>query len=512
MSNPTKSIALRGGQLLRMSVACGKCAHCVTRKRDEYSFRTYWHTYDTINNGGYVLFDTLTYSDKYLPRLFDFINPDDYVGYNLENHSCFNRVHYKLFFKRLRRRIQSQFGLTDAITYFLSTEYGDDDRYTHRPHYHFLIFVKFKCIHPLWLSRIIAQCWQYGRTDGIVYKPLKYVARHVYGYDLGFGLNTETHILRAVTHYVAKYINKSIKFQNVIDKRISTMELALIKDDDSSEKIKNVLSQISMFHQHSQGYGLSYLKYLGDEEKQALKHDMCLLPDKVKIVKSLPLPTYYMRKLYYECIKVGDKRLWQLTEFGKQHKINSYISNIKKQVESYENLYLTLSPVQKSELNRLLGTRTFYDLVIYNTFYCGRLRHHTACNYYTHITNLELSEQEELYTSWLDVILHSFDNNSLDKTTCAVCDDFKDVFVNNYIGDVITDVDAEYPFFKMDKKEFISLYTFNQNSDPRFKNFDVLNDFINCCRREINKNQQSTYDNKVELAEKLKQFTHVKFN
>ena len=228
--SPTKAIALRGGQVLKQTVRCGKCAHCQTRLRDEYSFRTYWHTKDTIDNGGYVLFDTLTYDEENLPHISDFV---DIKKYGIKDFSCFNRQHYKLFFKRLRRKIEKTYGLVRAISYFFSTEYGEDDRYTHRPHYHILIFVKRWEIDPIWLSYAIAECWQYGRTDGLKYQPLKHVAEHVYGCNLGFGENTDTFVLRAVTHYLSKYITKNNLFQKNINERINIIEHQLPPDDET---------------------------------------------------------------------------------------------------------------------------------------------------------------------------------------------------------------------------------------------------------------------------------------
>lgn len=504
--SPSRVISLRGGQQLKLNVSCGHCAHCLIRKRDEYSFRTYWHTKECIDNGGYVYFFTLTYDNKHLPKLSHFI---DIKEYNVADFSCFNREHYKLFFKRLRRRFDRKYPDV-KFTYFLSTEYGDDDRFTHRPHYHILLFVNNKKLHPFFLSRIINLCWQYGRTDGLPYKKPSYVAKHVYGYDLGYGGdNTDTWILRAVTHYVAKYINKSIKFQSELDKRISQIEFALIKRDDCVDIIKSLKSCISMFHMQSQRYGLGYLSYLGNKERVLLEFDKCCLPDKNKVVKELPLPMYYMRKLYYEVVKKDDKRYWHLTEFGKQHKIKRLFNNISNQVERYESLYLSLSPDKKSHVTYLLNGRSLYDLVLYNTFYRGRLRSHTSYNLYFSQAEHELYETEELDMSWIDVINHSYDSLLYHVTSCAYVDDFKDVYVTNYISDY---VDPCIPFFKIDRNEFIDKYTFNQTSSLRFKDFDVLNDFFDRCVRSMNSNAQSTYDNKVELSEKLKHFTNLTFN
>ena len=491
-----------------MSVSCGKCAHCKTRKRDEYSFRTYWHTKQTIDNGGYVLFDTLTYDNDNLPHISDFV---DINKYGIKDHSCFNREHYKLFFKRLRRRIQYTYGLTEAITYFFSTEYGEDDRYTHRPHYHILLFVKNKVINPVWLSYTISECWEYGRTDGLNFKPLSYVAKHIYGYDLGFGSNNEAYTLRAVTHYVAKYIMKNNLFQYQLVKRLKLIDSKLPPDDDTT--LPMLKRQIDMFHQQSQGFGLGYLDYLTEREIEALKTDEGLLPDKDKVIKSVPLPMYYLRKLYYDNIKLQDgRRVWVLNENGINHKTTNLLIQINKNVEQIKTLLANVTQEQTSHFNRLLSGREIFDYVVYNVLYRGRLRHYNAINFYNGYSQDSLCESEQLDTmQWQSTIHNCYFNNTIDSCECAFVNDDKNVIISNYYGDdIFPSLDPYLPYINIDVKDFVHRYTFNQNSDPKFKNFDVLTEYINYLKREKNKYQQSTYDTKIAIADRLKTVTKIK--
>ena len=84
--NPTKKIARSGGQKLMLEVQCNKCAECVLAKRAEWNFRSYQELQNTLRNGGFVYFDTLTYSNEHLPMLSDYI---DIIQYGLKIHSCF---------------------------------------------------------------------------------------------------------------------------------------------------------------------------------------------------------------------------------------------------------------------------------------------------------------------------------------------------------------------------------------------------------------------------------------
>lgn len=503
--NPTKRIAICGGVSLRNTVACGKCAHCLTRKRDEYSFRTYWHTKDTLDKGGYVIFDTLTYSNKYLPHISDHvkITKEDKRLYGLTNFSCFSREHYKLFFKRLRKAIFHRYGLNDVISYFLTTEYGDDDRYTHRPHYHVLIFVKTNRIHPLWLSRRINSCWQYGRTDGIVYKPLKYVAKHIYGYDLGFGDNSQDFVLRAVTHYVAKYITKSCEFTKELDNRFSALYLKLSHEENIEEKLKTLRRYIDLFHMQSKGYGLGYLNYLDEAKLYALKEDTCLIPDQSKVTKSLPLPMYYIRKLYYNCIKVDDKYVWRLNENGINHKIDSYFPKLRKLNNYYEDLFANCTPQQKSYIVDLLNGRSLLDYSIYLLFYRGKLRDYRSVNYFTSYCDMDLNSDEHLDT-WLLKFIKNNKDIHLPTTEIMSVDDDNNVHISHYYGDTITELDPVTPYSIVAKRDFCKLYTFNEKSSPKFKDFDLLTQCFDKIIQYNNRFQQSDYEYKRDLNERIK--------
>ena len=375
--NPTKRISRYGGQKLKLTVKCNHCAECQNSKRDEYSFRTYWHTKETIKNGGYVLFDTLTYSEDYVPHISDVF---DIKKYGVSDFTCFNLNHYKEFFKRLRSAIEYNYGVNKSISYLFCSEYGENDDYTHRPHYHFLLFVKYKFIDPVWLSQTISSCWQYGRTDGVLYKDsFKDFAYHVYGYDLGFGNNTETFVLRAVSQYVSKYILKNSKFQSELNKRIDK----IIEQCDDADIIESSVKHIKMFHRISQGYGIGYLNNLTERDIELMKTDECSLPDEQKIIKKLPLPMYYIRKLYYECVvSTTGNKCWQLTEHGISHMAEKRLLQVNKLETNIKDLLQNATEEQRTYFYSFLQDRTITDYCIYMTYYDGRLRSHYSFDLY----------------------------------------------------------------------------------------------------------------------------------
>lgn len=103
---------------LVIKVKCGKCGVCLYQKGKEFSTRVYC---ESLYSCSQTVFLTLTYNDWSLPIL------------------GVSKRHVQLFMKRLRARIKDEFG-SDNIRYYAVPEYGEDDRYTMRPHYHLLIW------------------------------------------------------------------------------------------------------------------------------------------------------------------------------------------------------------------------------------------------------------------------------------------------------------------------------------------------------------------------------------
>ena len=216
LTNPSKTISMSGGQLFQMEVPCGKCAECLERRKNDWYFRTYYEAKSTFDNGGYVYFDTLTYASEHLPHINDYLK-EEYQFPESENVSCFNLEHYRLFFVRLRRYLTYHgFDVAHNLKYFLTSEYGDDDRYTHRPHYHVLFFVTDPSLEPLDLSRAVNACWQMGRTDGIDWHPYSYVKEHIFGYKY----NCDRVHMQMVCNYVSKYVAKDSVFSSTIQGKL----------------------------------------------------------------------------------------------------------------------------------------------------------------------------------------------------------------------------------------------------------------------------------------------------
>lgn len=307
--NPSKYVSLRFRERYLLQVPCGHCAQCATNKSNEWYFRSYHQTLDCLNNGGYVLFDTLTYRNSDLPHISDFVSVPDGCDY-----PCFNSRHIQLFNKKLRKRCSK---LGSCYKFFLTSEYGTSEHHSHRPHYHILIYSDGK-IEPLLLSRYIAECWSFGRTDGIPYKTSYYVRNNVFTSDK-FADSLRT------CRYVSKYIQKSCKFQSEVNKRLDKIMLSIADkmidgwlDSPHAKRVRMKYSRlINQFHRQSKEYGASFMYSFDISDFDSISN--ISMPDCDKVHFSIPLPQYYKRKFFYDVVKIDGNDTWIPNELGMKY-------------------------------------------------------------------------------------------------------------------------------------------------------------------------------------------------
>lgn len=497
--NPTKKINPTGGQQLLLSVGCGHCAECITLKRNEWYFRTYYQVQDTLKNGGYIYFDTLTYRDSDLPHLSS-VTGMDFSSVGVKDFVCFDFTHIRNFFKNLRRQLSYKYGKVD-FKYFVTSEYGTDDRYTHRPHYHVMFYVYSK-IHPFVFSEYVSKCWPYGRTDGIRYHSNKYISEHTYGYDLGFGINTDFKIISSLCMYVSKYVTKDSTFTKTLNKRKRL--LSQVVDDD--EVIKELFRSIDMFHRQSQGFGLGYLSTLQESDIDAFALDsMVRMPDTKKVVMSIPLPMYYKRKLFYRTVKTDDDtRAWVLNERGQEYMKKRLLANVDTTFDRYNGIYINMPHESKSYVNKLLNGRTLKDFVSYKVLYKGRVRANNNYSGYQNFNKFMINEEYNLLR-WLPNIIKSCLCQCNDFFTFGVED--KHVKIPRIRQLSFFDTDLECDVYTLDS--FINQFCFHERSDYWFYDFDKLDAYFDSYSTYNNDIKQQTFDYKEDLKKRLKIIGYV---
>ena len=99
----------------RHEVPCGKCVNCLSKNRQDWSFRLK----KELKASSSAIFLTLTYLDEFLPM-------------SKTGKPEVSKIDVQLFLKRLRRRCPGV-----KVRYYLVSEYGPE---TKRPHYHGIFF------------------------------------------------------------------------------------------------------------------------------------------------------------------------------------------------------------------------------------------------------------------------------------------------------------------------------------------------------------------------------------
>lgn len=321
-------------------VPCGKCYECRKQKTFDLMIRSYYDESD------YVIFDTLSYSEKNVPWLKNEIMQELNNQYELkfQNVRIIKYEDYQKFMKRLRKNMKKNYKDVE-LKYICSAEYGHDDNYiddygkmrkgTNRPHFHLIIFVKGNIL-PVVLSKMIKQNWKLGKTDGVEDKGLLYFNCNRLFKDYLAKKN--------VVGYLCKYVTKTNSYQaklNEILKKIENQIYNQIFGTDKLEEKKNdvkkILKKYNQFVRWSQGLGKEYLVDSSNIKQFMSKNYIQIRTDLKN--KKYSLPLYYNRKLFKKYVKEYDE--YQLTELGKEYelkKLNNILENNKKKLKLYTDL------------------------------------------------------------------------------------------------------------------------------------------------------------------------------
>lgn len=372
IKNNGKYITENTGYQYYIWVNCGHCEECIKAKQMEWNLRTYYQCKECLNEKGntYLYFDTLTYNNENLPRITNYIKTN-------KNFSCFNYRDIRQFYEKLRQDLKLK--KDDKIKYFITSEYGD---IRHRPHYHILLFVYDENIDGLRLSKAVANAWNKGRTDGIPYKSKQYVLTH----------NIIKEMNLDCIRYVAKYVNKSQIFMDIINKRWKKLEKYYEKTKFDKLEIKRIRKQYyrltTPFHRQSRNFGIEALRErnINDIIRNPI---LWYNDDTISITKKVHLPMYYYRKIFAKQIKYNGKRIWINTEDGIRYKQEQEEKLIERTTDKILD--------QATNNNTQLTNEQAIDLAIYILFKRGRLAgkqdykaHHTEATIYNYNTNKDL--------------------------------------------------------------------------------------------------------------------------
>lgn len=383
-------------QRLLLSHPCGKCAECKQMKRNEWYMRNYWQARQVFDNGLYMVFETLTFDDEFLPRVSQFFKLDK----GETDFSCVDKEGVQKFLKRLRRNLEKVYGKGSVVfKYFIVSEYGHDDTYvddyghtrqgTVRPHYHCIFYVLRapSGLTPDVFVQMVHYAWAQGNTDN--YKTFKVRSPHfgkcfannVFGKYSNRSAELD---LRRITNYVSKYVMKNDDYDALLGARAARVARTLVKDSEKEaykEAFKQVKKKIGLFHLQSAHFGEYLLSdaVLDDDVLAEIESEgTVMMKDEQKVVVHVPLPMYYIRKLFYryrtEKQSDGTYRVqWYLNDYGKRQMKGLTYRKIERLAKKYADYYANMDSAMREQVDTLLGDRTFHDLATYVLVYRGRI-------------------------------------------------------------------------------------------------------------------------------------------
>lgn len=353
-------------------VDCNNCPECFRKRRNHYMLRNHFETLATLQKGGFVLLDTLTYMDdtidyqlvwsKYSPvslphlnyigqhrfvknlsrtrkivsretgvikefdfRLFSNTKMSDSHAEYLYRVNLFNYDHIKCFWKRLRSDIERGIGVSvkDSLRYFAVPEFG---RKKGRPHWHIALYCTIPDVTPDLLKRYVNLAWRGIPINSCYYEGwdnLTDAQRDERNFSVWSSVdNGATDLYSSVEHNTIKDI-KSVKHIRYVTKYV-------LKDSSVETELCRLFgvrfpSQLPYeLHQYircSVGFG-SFERcsdsvvlpenlrlstyYHPDVEKITLPYDSSDGQKHSKLVDEYPLTQYYMRRKYYDSIKLPD--------------------------------------------------------------------------------------------------------------------------------------------------------------------------------------------------------------
>lgn len=371
IKNPSEYVNLRA-TAYTYTVPCGHCVECHQDKVNGYVLRAHTEFLNASAKGGYFLFDTLTYSNEFLPTVFGL--------------PCFSHRDISLFKKRVENDLVARgFGRENSVKFFVTSEFGGD---FHRPHYHIAFFVYNPEITPMILDEIINKNWRFfDREKGkLPFDPF-WRMKHGKNCDLGIGFTdiespgarvfrcppgvdttvSAQNVIGYITGYTVKEDDYRWYHNNVLEalrKCCGKTDAVKLRADGKSlrravyqdidvnmflyeaakypvlaeylDNFKDISSadyalqravimksDIEPFIQSSLEFGSSLMDGVKDDEKALADFfDSVQVPDQLKGKKSIRTPQYYKKKLFYDhfnekLVKVGKGFEWRSTEDAK---------------------------------------------------------------------------------------------------------------------------------------------------------------------------------------------------
>lgn len=370
------------GYRFRVNCKCGKCVECEQEKAQDFVTRFHYDATYTIQKGGYVYVDTLTYNDRHLPKHFGiahFCNADvKRFKSNLEKKTIEFILKYKGLSRATKNYNEAKALYRADCKVLLIEEYGGD---YHRPHLHLVIFNRIPEVNSIMLERCVMESWidsKGKRLGGIEARPA--VEKELKS-SIGTGV------------YLSNYLSKRDDYYEVIGQKRKHLVEKFGKDSLTVKKFdKLYATEFKPRNIFYQGFGSKLESFYKAED--LLVSNKITIPDSIKVLKEVRIPEYTVRRVFKERIKREDgtyAERW--TETGieyiqawEKQKFDGVVRFYRRLIDNYDSYAsfirkdddLSYEDVEKSVKERvesLLAGRPLEKFVEYILYYKDRFSH-----------------------------------------------------------------------------------------------------------------------------------------
>lgn len=383
-----------------VSVPCNSCEECIKSAQDDYFVRCHSEFDDCVMNGGRVAFLTFTFDDYSVPR-YKYIINDNSIEFIPTKSTTSNFIYafdkslLQTFFNSFRKFFE-RLGISSPFRYFVVGEYGTNNMYSQRPHFHGLFYLSKDVVDHYSLHGYfdtlsfmfdVRRYWTYGivsiskkgllidSSDGI-----KYVSKYV---SKGVSLLS---LKRFSKFYDFILSNYSVLSDDVHKSPLSLFNFYLRSVGSSLFVLKSVsfgLKAIDSLYSTFSEFGF-------DSFYDQFNKGYCYVDYKNGSVRSIPFSNYYRRKLFYDCRSDGSFVLNYLGFQYKSRKIHESYSDFSSFL-----LSLSLDNLKNTPLSHLLPiiSDTFYSpafvprFFLYVKFIRGRSYPHSDLSFLNSIVD-----------------------------------------------------------------------------------------------------------------------------
>lgn len=384
-----------------LPVGCGLCQDCVDSVHRDYFVRLSSEFESNMQSGGLCIFLTYTFDEQHVPCVRYSYNPNtediDFFDDVLSAYSSeipfiysFRKTDLQTYFNSTRKYFE-RLGIDKPFRYFVVSEYGSDECYTQRPHFHALLFLSpnladyYNSMSSGNISDIILSDFSKYWSNGIVSESKKYGL-----------IVSNTHCM----HYVSKYISKTSALSNL--KRFSIFQDFILTNYDRLNPIdlKYQKSPQSLFRHYIRkacsGFFVLKSKNFGCQvldrfEPMIADGDISRLCDcwldgfRFEVhgeTYSFPFSMYYFRKLFYNFRADGSYYLSDLGFKFRCELTNRAVYNFfdKFRLNDYKSILFSSPEVLKSLnsyqvsrfVNNLSNNNYLRGVYFYKQFLRGR--------------------------------------------------------------------------------------------------------------------------------------------